>query len=68
MKCAAEFLIGVRRPTVEPQSWWVRHTSIPPRAQTAGDVKGFGCRPARVIDRDGGRRPKAPKNEPAGQR
>ena len=37
MNCAAEFLVGVRRPTVEPQSWWVRYTSIPPRAQMAAN-------------------------------
>ena len=66
MKCAAEFLVGVRRPTFEPLSWWVRHTSIPRRAQTAADVKSFGCRPARVIDRDGGRRPKAPEERTRG--
>jgi hypothetical protein len=27
----------------------------------AAFVKGFGCRPARVMDRDRGRRPKAPE-------
>ena len=41
MNCAAEFLVGVRRPTVEPQSWWVRYTSIPPRAQMAADGASF---------------------------
>ena len=38
----------------------------PTARETAADVKSFGCRPARVIDRDGGRRPKAPEERTRG--
>ena len=29
---------------VEPQSWWIRYTSIPPRAQMVADGATFRCR------------------------
>ena len=43
---AAEFLVGLRRPTVEPQFWWVRYNSISPCAQMAAD--GASCSLMRV--------------------
>jgi hypothetical protein len=37
VKRAVEFLVSVRRPTVEPRFWWVRYNSISPCAQMAAD-------------------------------
>ena len=50
MNCAAEFLVGVRRPTVEPRFWWVRYNSISPCAQMAADgaSRPVRCAPAKV--------------------